>query len=100
MERIVALYRPMKRISRFGTGFAFPLGAREGLRNAPKNRARQQRRRGHRDPDARELLAVSARPACSGQAPAVFLDKDGALVDNVAFNVDRARARLAAGAAE
>ena len=32
--------------------------------------------------------------------PVVFLDKDGTLVDDVPYNVDSARIRLAAGAAE
>jgi histidinol-phosphate phosphatase family protein len=33
-------------------------------------------------------------------APAIFLDKDGTLVDNVPFNVDPDRVRLASGAAD
>ena len=35
-----------------------------------------------------------------GLRPAVFLDKDGTLIDDVPYNVDPARVRLAAGAGE
>jgi D-glycero-D-manno-heptose 1,7-bisphosphate phosphatase len=38
--------------------------------------------------------------ASSPRLPAVFLDKDGTLIDNVAFNVDAERVVLAEGAAE
>jgi D-glycero-D-manno-heptose 1,7-bisphosphate phosphatase len=43
---------------------------------------------------------MSASRAADVRGRAVFLDKDGTLIDNLAFNVDPTRITLAAGAAE
>ncbi|WP_028310346.1 D-glycero-alpha-D-manno-heptose-1,7-bisphosphate 7-phosphatase [Derxia gummosa] len=44
--------------------------------------------------------STAAMPARGVTHPAVFLDKDGTLIENLPFNVDPARVRFAPGAAE
>lgn len=46
----------------------------------------------------REHRASPARATSTGRRPVVFLDKDGTLIENVPYNIDPARIRLAAGA--
>ena len=46
------------------------------------------------------MVAEAYRSEAIGSRPAVFLDKDGTLIENVPYNVDPAKLRFTRGAVE
>jgi histidinol-phosphate phosphatase family protein len=53
-----------------------------------------------REPGSRHTVTAPQTPVRAGGRPAVFLDKDGTLIEDVPYNVDPENIRLSPGAAE